>query len=205
MNLQKSILLSMALAILIAPAGCIFSPDDDDPSDGPPPAAGLPFPGSKDQLIANFRQIYEDMDALEYKDVIHRDYKTKLQASTVEEFGLPVAFFTYEDEVRIHQRMFSGDALTDPDGNAVPGVTSVEFSQFVQQDAWAVAPPNDPDFPNAEWAIFNSEFQFTRTGYTTLVVRGPIKVYVTSRDSLHEGSSRPYYQMIGQVDLTDSN
>ena len=28
-----------------------------------------------------------------------------------------------------------------------------------------------------------------------------IKFYATSRDSLHEGTTKPFYQMIGQVDL----
>jgi len=34
-------------------------------------------------------------------------------------------------------------------------------------------------------------------------VAGTIKFYVTSKDSLHQGSTKKYYQMIGQVDLTN--
>jgi hypothetical protein len=29
-----------------------------------------------------------------------------------------------------------------------------------------------------------------------------VKFYVTSRDSLHQGTNQPYYQLAGMVDLT---
>jgi len=37
-----------------------------------------------------------------------------------------------------------------------------------------------------------------------MLAEGQVRFYVTSRDSLHEGTNKQYYQMIGQVDLTGS-
>jgi len=47
------------------------------------------------------------------------------------------------------------------------------------------------------------DFLFDRgQEFSTLKVGGTIKFYVASRDSLHDGTIKQYYQMIGQVDLT---
>jgi hypothetical protein len=98
--------------------------------------------------------------------------------------------------------MFSGEAVTDPQGSLVPGVVNIVFSSFRNVTNWAVSPPTDP-FPNAEWALYDGQILISRgQNYATLKVEGSIKFYVTSRDSLHEGTTKPFYQMIGQVDLT---
>ena len=81
---------------------------------------------------------------------------------------------------------------------------SISFSKFRALDAWATS-PGDDIIPNAEWAPFEVEFLFDRgQNFSTLKVDGTIKFYVTSRDSMHQGSNRQYYQMIGQVDLTNT-
>jgi hypothetical protein len=64
--------------------------------------------------------------------------------------------------------------------------------------------PEDDIIPNAEWAPFEVDFLFDRgQEFSTMKVEGTIKFYVTSRDSMHEGSLKQYYEMIGQVDLTN--
>lgn len=201
---SKFFLLLAAFALMIAPSGCIFSPEDDPKPKPDPQPQELPFPGSPDVLMSNFRAIYETRDFDEYQKIMHPDYLTILQQETIDEFPDVGETLDVNEELRIHQRMFSGDAVTDPNGDLVPGVTTISFSRFINQTTWAVSPPTDI-IPNAEWALFEVEFLFDRgSTFSTLSVKGNIKFYVTSRDSMHEGSLRQYYQMIGQVDLTDS-
>jgi hypothetical protein len=200
---SKFFLLLAAFALLIAPAGCIFSPDDDPGDDKPPVDKELPFPGSPDVLMANFQTIYETMDFDEYRKIMHPDYLTILQESTTEEFPDVGTTLDVNEELRIHERMFSGEAVTDPDGDFVPGVANISFNVFQALDAWTMS-PGDDIIPNAEWAPFNVEFMFDRgQEFSTLKVDGTIKFYVTSKDSLHQGNVVQFYQMIGQVDLTN--
>jgi hypothetical protein len=200
---SKFFLLLAAFALLLAPAGCIFSPDDDEtPPDVKPPVE-LPWPGSPDVLMQNFQTIYETRDYDEYRKIMHPDFLTILQDATIDDFPDVGTTLDVNEELRIHERMFSGDAVTDPDGELVPGVLGISFSTFRALDTWVMS-PNDDIIPNAEWAPFEVDFLFDRgTGFSTLKVEGTIKFYVTGRDSMDEGTMKKYYQMIGQVDLTN--
>ena len=200
---SKFFLLLAAFALLIAPAGCIFSPDDDGGENPPPPPPELPWPISADVLMQNFQTIYETMDIDEYRKIMHPDFLTILQEATTEEFPDVGTTLDVNEELRIHERMFSGDALTDPNGDFVPGVASIAFDKFRALDTWVLS-PGDDIIPNAEWAPFEVDFLFDRgQNFSTLKVAGTIKFYVTSKDSLHQGTTKKYYQMIGQVDLTN--
>jgi len=162
----------------------------------------LPFPGWPDQLMANFQTAYEFMDVDAYLEIMNPDFLTILQQETIDEFPDVGPTLDVTQEQRIHERMFSGESVTDPNGDLVPGVSGISFSRFRALDAWTFSPGEDP-FPNTMWAPYEVEFLFDRgQGFSTLQVEGMIKFYVTSRDSLHEGSTRQYFQMIGQVDLT---
>ncbi len=200
---SKFFLLLAGFALLVATTGCIFSPDDDPGDDPPPPPPVLPFPGSPDVLMANFQTIYETMNYEEYRKIMHPDFLTILQEETIIDFPDVGTTLDVNEELRIHERMFSGDSLEDPDGNLVPGVNNISFSNFRALDAWIVS-PGDDIIPNAEWAPFDVDFLFDRgEGFSTLKVEGTIKFYVASRDSMHEGTVQKYYQMRGQVDLTN--
>ena len=163
----------------------------------------LPFPDSADKLMANFQTVYESRYSPGYRELMHPDFLTILQQSTTEEFPDVGTTLDFNEERRIHDRMFSGEAVTDPDGIFVPGVSSIAFNRFRALDTWVVSPPNDI-IPNAEWAPIEVDVMFDRgQSFSTLKVQGTIKFYVTSRDSLHEGRIKKYYEMIGQVDLTN--
>jgi hypothetical protein len=109
------------------------------------------------------------------------------------------------EELQMHQRMFSKQDVTDPRGTLVPGVQAIEFRTFLREVPWSLSPPSDP-IPNADYAVYNVEFLFDRgQDYKTLKVQGRIKFYVTHRDSLlSSGLTKPFYQMYGQDDQTDS-
>ena len=166
---------------------------------------GLPFPGSPDQLMANFRTVYETMDFYGYLHILHPEFLTILQEQTIVEFPDVGTTLDVNEELRIHERMFSGEMVTDPDGLYVPGLSYVSFNVFRALDTWVLSPGNDI-IPNTMWAPYDVEIFFSRgPQYSTLKVEGAIKFYVASRDSMHEGTLKQYYEMRGQVDLTNGN
>ena len=163
----------------------------------------LPFPGSPSQLMTNFQFIYEEMFFARYRDILHPDFKTVLQQETIDQFPDVGEFLELDEELRIHERMFSGQDLTGPNGNRVPGVIDISFAKFQPEWDWQVSPADDP-IPNALFAPYDVELLFNRgQDNSQISVKGQIRFYVTSKDSLHEGTTKQYYQMVGQVDLTD--
>ncbi len=187
--------------LLFGALGC----SEDKKIVGPAPSSSLPFPGSPDLLMANFKTMYETRDYREFELIMALGFETILQQRTTLEFPDVGETLDLTEELRIHDRMFSGDAVTDPNGDLVPGVSNIFIEHFTPLGTWAVSPPTDI-IPDTEWAVYDVGFLFDRgQNYSTLNVQGNIKFYVASRDSLHEGMVRPYYQMIGQVDLTDGS
>ncbi|MDX2474402.1 MAG: hypothetical protein QNL91_11900 [Candidatus Krumholzibacteria bacterium] len=164
---------------------------------------GLPFPGTENQLMANFRTTYEDMNFDTMADLLHADFITILQPSTTQEFPDVGATLDLTEELRIAERMFSGQPVTDPDGALVQAISIISFNIFEQQGAWVTSPPNDV-IPNARFALFDVTFLFGRPGASTLKVEGQIKFYVAGRDSVVDGLTKTYWEMIGQQDLTNS-
>jgi len=164
----------------------------------------LPFPDTADQLMENFQTIYETMDVDEYVKLMHPDFLTILQQQTTDEFPDVGPTLDVLEEQQIHKYMFSGNDGADPNGDFRPGVDGISFLRFQALDAWQIS-PDDDIIPNAEWAPFEVEFQFDRgQEYTTLNVEGTIKFYVTSVEFQFQSVDMQFYQMIGQVDLTNS-
>jgi hypothetical protein len=187
-------------ALLLCATGC----DDEETPSGPlvDLPETLPFPDSADQLMANFQTLYEDMDFQEYERLLAPEFETHLQEQTTHEFPGVGGTLDFQEEMRIHERMFSGDALTDQNGNFIPAVMAISLQGFRRAEDWAVAGPDDV-VPGAEWAPYEVDILFDRgQQYSYLRAQGIIKFYVTSRDSVHRGSTKKYYQMVGQVDWT---
>jgi len=199
--MKKSVLMMGLVCLLLVPVGCIFSPKDD-PDPGPNGETGLPFPGTPDQLMENFKTIYETMDIEGYRNLLHPDYLTILKPSTTQEFPEVGETLDYTEEVRIATNMFSGAPGHDAQGGLKAPISSIAFQEPEQLTSWEPSPPDDP-IPNAQSALYNVLFEFNRAGDKTIQVTGQIKFYITARDSLYQGAVKPYYQMIGQWDLTN--
>jgi hypothetical protein len=202
----KNLVLLVLTLALAAGGGCIFSPKPDKPCEGPDCGGGTPlvWPDTPDKLMGNFQIVYEQTDFANFARMLHPQYVTILQESTYNQF--PDVGFTLdlEEELRIHERMFSKQDVTDPEGRLVPGIQSIAFRTFQRQGAWSDSPPND-QIPNARFALYEVQFLFDRgAGHTILKVEGSIKFYVVARDSMLNGVPKPYYRMRGQVDLTNN-
>jgi len=184
---------------------------DDPPVVPPVPVPeGIPFPATPDQVMENFRDAYETMDFGEIHGVLHPDHITILQQHTTDQYPSVGTTLDWNEEMHIDQRMFSGEPLTDPDGNFVPAVFGITFDKFEQQDAWTTSTePLIPDDGDAEHpvqrALFNVIVVLDRgQTFSKLLVEGDIEFYVTSRDSLYNGAVRKFYTVRGQKDLTRS-
>lgn len=200
-QLRGSLFFILLASLLLVSAGC----SEDEKSivgPAPDPLSDLPFPGSPDVVMQNFQIIYETRDFDEFRLIMAPEFETILQQSTVQDFPDVGETLDLTEELRIHERMFSWDPVTDPDGDLVPGIHGISFSRFINLETWADSAPTDP-IPDSQWALFDVEFLFDRgQSYSTIKVEGTIKFHVTSRDSMHQGTMQQYHQMIGQVDLT---
>ncbi len=193
MNVKRFLMLT-AVILLITPAGCIFNPDNGETP--PPPVVTLPPPVTRDQAMINFKQVYEKMDIDGYLTVIDPSFKIYLSQDTITEFGLPQDFFDYDEESRIARNMFSGDAITRPNGDLVPGIVGIEFPTFYAEDAWTKS-PSDDKIPDAWWAPYRVDIVIHQ-GSRDLRIQGRILFYLKEFDV----NGQTLFKMVGQVDDT---
>ncbi|MBK7189500.1 MAG: hypothetical protein IPH86_12650 [bacterium] len=152
--------------------------------------------------MANFQLAYETMDYDEFLHLLHPDCVTILQPSTVALFPSLGPTLDVTEERRIHERMFSRNDVTDPNGALVPGVQSIAFQTFARQGTWGTSSGTDP-IPDTWCALYDVVVLFDHGAlYATSKVQGTIRFYVTARDSIVGGVTKPYYRMRGQLDLT---
>ena len=191
-----SIALAGLVLILVA-AGC----GDTDPADPGPVVIG-PEPATPEQLMQNFASAYETMDVASLMAMLHPDHETILQQSTILNFPDVGSTLDVAEERRIHERMFSGHSVTDPDGVLVPAITAIEFQVFARQGAWEMSPDTDP-IPNTASAQYDVMVQIDRgQTFSQLKTIGSIRFYVAPRDTVIGGVTRTWYQLRGQRDLT---
>jgi hypothetical protein len=186
----------LLLMLLAALAGCIFSPDTP-PNDKPPPPPNYVFPDTEGKVIKNLQEAYVKMDIDGYRNVMHKDYIFKFQQYDIDNLNLPSDHFTREEDLASTQNLFSGQAV-----GGVPAVSSITWNVLDGIGIWETS--YNPEFPNAQRRLYNFVININRPGATTIVVTGQQEFYVTSRDSLVEGSPTPYWELLGQVDLSDT-
>ena len=206
MNKKIRIVILM-LAVLLIASGC------SDEEEGPLtpgtgdniPDSSLPFPDTPEQLMANFQTINETMDVGEYKLILDPAFETFLQQVTQDDFPAVGSTLNVTEENRLHARMFSGEPLQDANGGLIPAIFSISFSRFQVLVDWGVSLPTDP-IPNTLSALYEVEILVDRDqAYSTFLVRGTIRFYVTTAEGKLNGEPKTYYRLIGQWDSTESN
>jgi len=196
MNMNANTCRRIGLVVLLV---CFGGCGDDAPS---VPAVEDPGPKTPDELMSNFQTIYESMDASELIALMDPAFVTILQQTTTAEFPDVGATLDVQEETRIHQRMFSKQDVSDPNGALVPGIRAIEFQTFARQGTWTVSLPSDP-IPDTTCAIYDVVILFGRgPTHSALKVQGALKFYVIRHESVVGGVTNAYYRMAGQVDLT---
>lgn len=194
------IFVAALLASLTLTAGCA----DDNPDPRLPPASVLPFPGTPDQLVRNFKTFYETMDADEVGTLFYPDFRFFLQESTIQAFPELGTHLDFEEEQGIHLGMFSGQSGRDADGQLTNPISSIHVDFPVQVTEWGPSLPADP-LPGVTSALFDVLMEFNRTGAPIIKVQGAVKFYIAARDSLHEGAARTHYRFLGMGDFTEDS
>ncbi len=199
----------VVIGLAFAAGGCIFQPEDSPNNGGGGGGdTGLPFPSTPDQLIDNYKTVYQDKDIALYRDqVLSHDYKFVLQQGTVDEFGLPDNVYNYEEDVALQSRMFSEQPGHEANGTTVV-ISSIDIPIMNGYDNWEPVSDSDTNFggyPNARKRTYDVGIYFHVSGESRqLYVAGQTTFYVTARDSTYQGAPTLYYQLLGQEDHTDS-
>ena len=198
---SRRIALGLCALALLSGAGCGKSSTTPDPVVPDP----MDFPSTADIAMHNFQVSYESMSPARLATVTHPQSIIILQQSTQISFPDVGETLDREEQIRIAERMFSKQDVVDPNGMLVPAVKTIQFQTFQRVGNWGTSLPTDA-IPNTECALYAVQFLFDR-GQTrsTLKITGNIKFYVSHRDSTAAGVTRPYYQVIGQADLTDED
>ena len=193
-----SVLLFAVMAVLLAAAGC----SDDDPvqvQDQDEPVAG---PESPTMLMLQLMAAYETRIVNTYLDLLDPDFQMFLTDETREEFPSVGPTLDFTEEEHIHTRMFSGEAVVDPNGYLVPGVLAISVSRFLPLGDWSLTVAEDP-IQDAEWAPYQVLILFDRgQNYSTLKVEGMIKVYARAHETTVAGKMETYYLLVGMTDFT---
>ncbi len=192
------VLIIALLAGMVILAGCS---DDDDPVR----VVSEPIvrPETADELMNQFRSVYEALDVNNYLALLDPGFLMILQEETIWDFPRLGGTLDYQEEERIHRRMFSGELVTDPEGTFVPGVQRIEFSILMALTEWA--PSDNKDiFPDTEWAAFAVNLLFDRgESYSTMKAEGTLKIYVRAHEVEVDGTNKTYYMMAGMEELSN--
>lgn len=195
----------MILAVILA-AGLVLAAgckDDENPvvvNDQPPTE-----PGTPSELVSRFLEAYEARDSEKYLALLDPGFLFILQPETA--FRMPTVgdMLDFTEEARIHQRLFSGEAVTDPNGELRPGVLNVHVPLLEAQDGWADT-DNETLFPDAVWASFEVAIVFDRgQTHSSFQVNGVAKIYARAFTHMVAGEEHTYYRLAGMVDLTQSD
>jgi hypothetical protein len=180
----------------------VFAACSDDEPVVPPTPEPFNLPESPGAVMISFAIAHETLDRDLYWSLLHPEFEMVLQQETIEQFPDIGPRLEIDEEIRITDRMFSGNDLIDPNGALVPGVVAIHLEKFNPELDWQVSPSDDP-IPNVLFAPYQVEFLFNRgQSYSQAFAVGQARFYVAARDSVHEGETREYFQLIGIVDLT---
>ena len=155
--------------------------------------------------MANFRTIYETMDVNEYRLILDPAFETILQQGTQDDFPEVGVTLDVAEENHLHERMFLGEPLQDANGDLLPAIYQFTLARFLPLVDWGESLPTDP-IPNTLSALYDVEILVDRgQEYSTLLVRGSIRFYVTTAEGRLNGQPKTYYRLVGQLDLTEGN
>jgi hypothetical protein len=187
---------ALLLCALALTAGFGTGCSDDGTKPEPKPTPG-PLPVTADSLILLLRDAYTSMDIDAYRGLRHADFVFKFQQYDIDNLNLPADHLTRMEDLVSTQNLFSGQAVS-----GVPAVASITWPVLEGIGVWEASV--NPEFPNTMHRLYNFMINITRPGATTIIITGQQEFYAASRDSLIDGTLTPYWELLGQVDLSDN-
>lgn len=194
--LKTSFFLIAVISVLLMATGC----SDDDPVQvQDDPATG---PESPDVLMSLIMAAHETRNVSQYLALLDPEFQMFLSDETRQEFPTVGPTLDYAEEEWIHTRMFSGENVTNPEGNLVPGVQGISFYVFMPMDAWTPTVEGDP-IEDAVWAPYQVVIHFDRgQTYSTMKVEGVVNVFARAHEITVAGKKETFYLLAGMTDLT---
>jgi hypothetical protein len=190
---------AISLILLLLAGHLVGCSDDSDP-----PFAGDPgdWINSPDRLVQQFQFVYETMDQNDLAHLLHAQYSMPLHQVVADDYPDLGPTLERDEVLRIHDRMFSRQPVTDPDQQPVPAAQAMAFQTLQRQGAWTVAAPEDA-FPGTARASYDVVLLVDRgASESTFKVQGTIEFHVAMRDSSVNGITRTYHQLRALTDLT---
>ncbi len=92
--------------------------------------SNYPFPDTKEQLLANFKTAYKDMDIDEYRECLSENSEFIFTAEDADQFEIPNGYFERAEDLDVMERTFSGNSHVTPYGVTQPGLQSITISNW---------------------------------------------------------------------------
>ncbi|MBK7046041.1 MAG: hypothetical protein IPH48_05835 [bacterium] len=191
---RSILLLFLLLAGLLA--GCSdeavppLTPDPDDEFSSP------------ERLVQHFQIVYETMDPEAFALLLHAQYSMPLQLAVAAEYPDLGPALERDEVLRIHDRLFSHQTLTDPDQQPVPAAQSIAVQSLQRLGAWTEAAPGEA-YPGTIRAGYGVVMLMDRgTSESVFRVQGTLEFHLAMRDTSVNGITRTYYKLRALTDLT---
>jgi len=190
------------LAFLGAMAGGCF--DSEDVLVQPEPAvSAYPFPDTAEQLMANVRAAYEDMDINEYAFTLHEDFVFLFSTECL--IAPEGGAYTREEDLLHTGRLLNGEAGYDHVHDRVlAAVRDIEFVEFENLTGWSEVSPEEPGFPGGMKAMYGVSVVMTLdTADENSYGIDSVQVYYLKQEmgTAPGGESQMRFYLIGQRDL----
>ncbi|MBA4389301.1 MAG: hypothetical protein C0404_15120 [Verrucomicrobia bacterium] len=201
-RLAHALRILAVLAFLGAMAGGCFD-SEDVPVQPEPVVSAYPFPDTAEQLMANVRAAYEDMDIVEYAFTLHEDF---VFLFSTECLIAPVGgSYTREEDLLHTGRLLGGETGYDQVNDRVlPAVKDIEFLEFENLTGWSEVAPEEPGFPGGMKAMYGvSAFMTLDTSDANSYGIDALQLFYVKQVAVTVpgGESRLRYYLVGQKDL----
>lgn len=155
---------------------------------------------TESELVSRFQGHLEGRDyEYGYALDLDPDFQLMIKPETQAAFGLPNPYFTYAEDLRIMENIFSGNKPSENVG----GITEIQVVALNQVAAWQDS--QDPEFSTARFAPYLVQFVFFQGPSRTMTVQGEIDFYLSSMTVIWDGSERSQFKLVGQRDRTSGS
>ncbi|MBK6898250.1 MAG: hypothetical protein IPH09_02940 [bacterium] len=162
-----------------------------------------PFPDTAEQLMANVRAAYEDMDITEYAFTLHEDFVFLFSTECL--IAPEGGAYTREEDLLHTGRLLGGETGYDQVHDRVlPAVRDIEFVEFENLTGWSEVAPEEPGFPGGMKAMYGVSVVMTLdTADENSYGIDALQLYYVKQetDTVPGGESRLRYFLVGQKDL----